>query len=150
MPSKKCPNCNLINPDSAMICDCGYNFSQGTVRKSPQEPAQSIWEETISKIRADSDVIEEERDKELPKAVGSFLMLPKGKYRNTMLWLFFFGFLPGIGNLRHFVGSSRVAPPLLSVIWSPPTHLRGTVVSEGPRRSIKCLTNPSSPLTNSI
>ena len=70
MPSKKCPNCDLLNPDSAMVCDCGYNFSQGTVRKSLQEPAQSIREETISKIRADSDVIKEEGDKELYLSTG--------------------------------------------------------------------------------
>ena len=24
----KCPNCNLINPDSAIRCDCGYDFVQ--------------------------------------------------------------------------------------------------------------------------
>ncbi len=25
---KKCPNCKLINPDEAVICDCGYNFEE--------------------------------------------------------------------------------------------------------------------------
>jgi len=53
-----------------MMCDCGYNFSQGTARKSLQEQAESIREETISKSRADSDVIEEEGDKELYLGTG--------------------------------------------------------------------------------
>ena len=22
----QCPNCRLVNPDSALLCDCGYNF----------------------------------------------------------------------------------------------------------------------------
>ena len=26
MTSIKCPKCGLINPESAQICDCGYNF----------------------------------------------------------------------------------------------------------------------------
>lgn len=26
-----CPNCRLINPDTAQICDCGYNFIDKTM-----------------------------------------------------------------------------------------------------------------------
>jgi len=47
MPSsrgKKCPKCGLINPDTTIICDCGYNFETGSmeitvdrVRKIRQE-----------------------------------------------------------------------------------------------------------------
>jgi|SRR6266508_2329265 uncharacterized RDD family membrane protein YckC len=29
-----CPRCNLINPDSALRCDCGWDFSKGTVTAS--------------------------------------------------------------------------------------------------------------------
>jgi len=29
----KCPNCGLINPESAQRCDCGYNFDKGLVIK---------------------------------------------------------------------------------------------------------------------
>ena len=29
--SIKCPSCGLINPDSALLCDCGYNFDTGIV-----------------------------------------------------------------------------------------------------------------------
>jgi hypothetical protein len=27
----QCPNCNLENPESALLCDCGYNFSERTL-----------------------------------------------------------------------------------------------------------------------
>jgi hypothetical protein len=30
MTDKKCPNCNLWNTGSAMICDCGYEFFEGS------------------------------------------------------------------------------------------------------------------------
>ena len=33
MASKRCPNCNLVNPGSAMSCDCGYSFSSGELGK---------------------------------------------------------------------------------------------------------------------
>jgi uncharacterized RDD family membrane protein YckC len=30
----KCPRCGLINPETAMRCDCGWDFSTGTVKES--------------------------------------------------------------------------------------------------------------------
>lgn len=30
----ECPRCRLLNPDSAEVCDCGYNFKTGNVQKS--------------------------------------------------------------------------------------------------------------------
>ena len=34
----KCPNCGLINPDSAQRCDCGYDFASGQVKQSYLKP----------------------------------------------------------------------------------------------------------------
>ncbi len=35
-----CPKCHLINPESALRCDCGYDFKGGTVKQSyiPKTP----------------------------------------------------------------------------------------------------------------
>lgn len=30
-----CPRCGLINPDSAMWCDCSYDFRSGSIREQP-------------------------------------------------------------------------------------------------------------------
>ena len=30
-----CPKCRLINPDSALLCDCGYDFRTGVARPGP-------------------------------------------------------------------------------------------------------------------
>jgi Domain of unknown function (DUF6487) len=32
----KCPRCSLINPDTALICDCGWDFSIGNKLKCPK------------------------------------------------------------------------------------------------------------------
>ena len=32
--SKKCPICKLINPEEAVICDCGYNFELNKVDRN--------------------------------------------------------------------------------------------------------------------
>ena len=39
----KCPYCNLINPDNAIRCDCGYDFKRGKLLKSyiPEKPIEA-------------------------------------------------------------------------------------------------------------
>ena len=32
----KCPHCRLLNPPTAHLCDCGYDFHRGTERPSPE------------------------------------------------------------------------------------------------------------------
>ena len=32
----KCPNCGLINPESALNCDCGYNFDYNKIGKEAE------------------------------------------------------------------------------------------------------------------
>lgn len=33
---KECPHCRLENPDSAELCDCGYDFASGSMRSSAE------------------------------------------------------------------------------------------------------------------
>ena len=33
----KCPTCKLINPDTALRCDCGYNFQNGRMEQPYQD-----------------------------------------------------------------------------------------------------------------
>lgn len=34
MASKKCPNCGLLNLETATRCDCGYDFPSGQMKES--------------------------------------------------------------------------------------------------------------------
>jgi len=45
-----CPRCGLTNPDTAMWCDCGYDFRSGSIREQPAtgishgaEGPKGIW-----------------------------------------------------------------------------------------------------------
>ena len=44
----KCPNCRLVNPQSAGVCDCGYDFRHRRTgpppewARSPQKPVTSL------------------------------------------------------------------------------------------------------------
>ncbi len=42
MPDKRCPNCKRWNSDSALICDCGFNFTTGIVPEVPVSDRSSI------------------------------------------------------------------------------------------------------------
>lgn len=46
---KKCPICGLINPDTAEICDCGYNLKTAAIGKSflPKRTLGGILKETF-------------------------------------------------------------------------------------------------------
>ncbi len=41
MPSKQCPQCGLHSHETAIRCDCGYDFTSGQVRESYLSVAQA-------------------------------------------------------------------------------------------------------------
>jgi uncharacterized membrane protein HdeD (DUF308 family) len=44
----QCPNCGLINPNTAQTCDCGYNFQEGGIEKLYVGPQKlPIWVKTL-------------------------------------------------------------------------------------------------------
>ncbi len=39
MTSKSCPSCDLIHPESALRCECGYDFESGRL-EGPRAPSK--------------------------------------------------------------------------------------------------------------
>jgi uncharacterized RDD family membrane protein YckC len=43
MPNiKRCPNCRLVNPESALRCDCGYDFDAAELKESLLSDAEKV------------------------------------------------------------------------------------------------------------
>jgi hypothetical protein len=40
MPAQRCPNCKLVNPQSAVSCDCGYSFRYKDMGNARVQPGQ--------------------------------------------------------------------------------------------------------------
>ena len=48
---KSCPRCRLINPSTAKICDCGYNFETGRkerARKDKKTKGTSLFKRVLA------------------------------------------------------------------------------------------------------
>ena len=39
---KDCPQCGLVNPSTATLCDCGYEFASGRATRPYQNPEDSV------------------------------------------------------------------------------------------------------------
>lgn len=40
MASRRCPRCNLVNPETAAVCDCGWSFTEGAMTVLEEDPDQ--------------------------------------------------------------------------------------------------------------
>jgi len=79
----KCPNCELENPASATVCQCGYDFSEGEVSNS----------------RVDSDVQVDIEEVHSPKGVKKTLFIASG-----ILLIVFGGFFVFEGGILYILG----------------------------------------------
>jgi hypothetical protein len=46
LPDKRCPHCHLWNSETALVCDCGFDFSTGTISRtktSDSLPVSAAW-----------------------------------------------------------------------------------------------------------
>jgi hypothetical protein len=44
MAAKRCPNCNLMNPEMAATCDCGRSFLDGSMTTPRDDPRNVDYE----------------------------------------------------------------------------------------------------------
>jgi hypothetical protein len=40
MAAKRCPTCKLVNPATAVLCDCGWSFVDGKMAERPHDLAR--------------------------------------------------------------------------------------------------------------
>ena len=48
----ECPICNLINPESAQRCDCGYDFEAKSAKNVSQDDLNKIHSDRIALKKA--------------------------------------------------------------------------------------------------
>jgi hypothetical protein len=126
--SKNCPNCQLVNPKSALRCDCGYDFASGKVEKSYLTPAQ------IAEAEADRE--QRKSDSRLSLLDGPGSLNPV----NGILWglvcgVIFSSAIIGAKLLRGGISMELVVavifvslvfvPPLFAAVAVIRGHLRG-------------------------
>jgi hypothetical protein len=53
MADKRCPRCHLWNSESALVCDCGFDFTTGTLcrnQTSDRPPVSTSWHIGLSSL----------------------------------------------------------------------------------------------------
>lgn len=80
---KECPNCHLINSDSALRCDCGYDFATGEIKESYLEMASSKPKQADTDIKCSKCGTFNSPDSEHCKKCGSRLGKSDDKWRQT-------------------------------------------------------------------
>jgi hypothetical protein len=55
----KCPNCGLINPPSALRCDCGYDFPSGLIKESYLSETRNL---KTSQSTSPLDIVDEKME----------------------------------------------------------------------------------------
>ena len=47
---KECPNCELVSPDEAERCDCGYNFMAGSAQPSRAKTLRKALQQVVKAV----------------------------------------------------------------------------------------------------
>jgi len=78
LASKKCPNCRLLNLDTATRCDCGYDFPSGEMKES-----------YLSQVPAGSDNHSENPTQNLPRLIlkNSVIRIFRGMASYVILFI---------------------------------------------------------------
>ncbi|HEX5226256.1 MAG TPA: hypothetical protein VFW44_01040 [Bryobacteraceae bacterium] len=54
---RDCPHCRLFNPDTALRCDCGFDFQSRTIERPYLSPKDLDRVEEERAIQSDSDLL---------------------------------------------------------------------------------------------
>ncbi len=121
----KCPRCGLINPDTALRCDCGYDFPTQSVRESYVQKKVSVtrlppmWIGFVMAVLfliVEVTALQEKNLKLLPVAIS----IPASLY-----WLYcvykFHEVMENIPGYEHPISSNRAVAmhfiPLYNFYW---------------------------------
>ena len=107
-----CPKCGLINPDTAMRCDCGYDFKTGAMKTSYSQQKLPYWVKGLVVLAITIGV--------LFVVINFFVALNEGSAINIGLLIYIISYTASIYIIyNQFVKKKKWARIVLCVMLFP-------------------------------
>lgn len=118
--SKKCPKCGLINPETTLRCDCGYDFTTGGIKESYLSEKERLRLESNKHKTEQSEANLSISESLTTSIVGGFLVaigLVIFTYKQWGYYVSIFGGIIGLYALINLKEKRRFYKPILGFLY---------------------------------